>query len=533
MGTHASAILGRLNGYLKSLRVGNLTVTGSETILGGVVFQGATSLGASAADTLSIAASWPAFTPASIPYFAGDSTLSQDNAGLSYNATLHLLVLGTGLVTPKLGASSGQQHTIPAAAASTLALLSNTLGDFAATTSAQLLATISDETGSGSLVFANTPTLVTPNIGAALATSINGLAITASAGGTLTIQAGKTLTAQGTFTLSATDGATLAIGAGGTLGSAAYTAAGAYQPAGNYQPLDTNLTTLSGIGTTGSGAAARATSPTLVAPTLGAATATSINKVALTAPAAAATLTIANNKTLTVNNTITLAATDGITATFPATSIVVAGSTVALTSGRIPFATTNGLLLDSGNFTFDATNFRVSLGGASDSISNGLQLFVAGTNVGTFTALAQSTTGDLRFFLDWQSVTSSPTAVAIKIFRNTTIGVAKQILVHNGTSANVWALDANAATLTHADGFNYIFGTSTGSKLGSAANEKVAFHGATPVVQRSGAAQAAVATNAAALASFGFQQAQADGLVTLVNELRAAMVEKGFIKGSA
>lgn len=45
------------------------------------------------------------------------------------------------------------------------ALTSNPLSQFAATTSAQLAGVISDETGSGALVFANTPTLVTPVLG--------------------------------------------------------------------------------------------------------------------------------------------------------------------------------------------------------------------------------------------------------------------------------------------------------------------------------------------------------------------------------
>lgn len=45
------------------------------------------------------------------------------------------------------------------------ALTSNPLSQFAATTSAQLAGVISDETGSGSLVFATSPTLVTPALG--------------------------------------------------------------------------------------------------------------------------------------------------------------------------------------------------------------------------------------------------------------------------------------------------------------------------------------------------------------------------------
>jgi len=57
---------------------------------------------------------------------------------------------------------------------------------------------------------------------------------------------------------------------------------------------------------TGTGAPVRATSPTLVTPTLGVATATSINKVTITQPATSATLTIADGKTLTVSQTVTL-----------------------------------------------------------------------------------------------------------------------------------------------------------------------------------------------------------------------------------
>lgn len=49
-------------------------------------------------------------------------------------------------------------------------------------------------TGSGAIVRANTPTLTTPNLGAASATSINGNAITAGTG-TLTLGTGNTLTA--------------------------------------------------------------------------------------------------------------------------------------------------------------------------------------------------------------------------------------------------------------------------------------------------------------------------------------------------
>ena len=88
-------------------------------------------------------------------------------------------------------------------------------------------------TGTGSAVLESSPTLVTPTLGVASATSVNKVTITAPAtGSTLTIVDGKTLTASNTLTFAGTDSSTLNIGAGGTLGSAAFTATSAYLAAG-------------------------------------------------------------------------------------------------------------------------------------------------------------------------------------------------------------------------------------------------------------------------------------------------------------
>lgn len=82
---------------------------------------------------------------------------------------------------------------------------------------------------------------------------------------------------------------------------------------------------------TGTGALVFANTPTLVTPVLGVATATSVNKVAVTAPATSATLTIADGKTLTASNTITIAGTDGTTMTFPGVTATIPGVAVANT----------------------------------------------------------------------------------------------------------------------------------------------------------------------------------------------------------
>lgn len=69
----------------------------------------------------------------------------------------------------------------------------------------------------------------------------------------------------------------------------------------------------------------------------GVTTATSINKMAITQPASISTLAVANNKTFTVNNTLTLAGTDSTVMTFPSTTdtVVTLGATQTLTNKTI------------------------------------------------------------------------------------------------------------------------------------------------------------------------------------------------------
>ena len=80
---------------------------------------------------------------------------------------------------------------------------------------------------SGTVATATTTPVITLTLGAITPTTVNGLTLTASTG-TVTITNLKTFAVTNTITLSGTDGSTLNIGAGGTLGSAAFTAATAY-----------------------------------------------------------------------------------------------------------------------------------------------------------------------------------------------------------------------------------------------------------------------------------------------------------------
>lgn len=173
---------------------------------------------------------------------------------------------GPTLVTPALGTpTSGVLTNATGLPVSTgISGLGTGVATFLGTpTSANLAAAVTDETGSGSLVFATSPVFTTPTLGAATATTINKVTITAPAtSATLTIPDGVVLTgpaATGTIvTKTSTD----------TLTNKTYDTAGA----GNSFLINGVAATAN----TGTGSVVRATSPTLVTPVLGVATATTL-----------------------------------------------------------------------------------------------------------------------------------------------------------------------------------------------------------------------------------------------------------------
>jgi len=109
--------------------------------------------------------------PIASPTFTGTvsaPTITASNAfSLSNGQQTTFSVDASGNITAG-GAVNGT--TIPNT--KTLVVTTDKLNVLAATSSSELAGIISDETGTGALVFANTPTLVTPNIGAATGTSL-------------------------------------------------------------------------------------------------------------------------------------------------------------------------------------------------------------------------------------------------------------------------------------------------------------------------------------------------------------------------
>jgi hypothetical protein len=166
-------------------------------------------------------------------------------------------------------------------------LTANPLSQFAATTSAQLAGVLTDETGTGALVFGTSPTLTTPNIGVATGTSFNSItglsSTTPIVDGTAAVGVGTT-TARGDH-VHPTDTSRAA-----TSGTLAQFAA-------------TTSAQLAGVITdeTGTGALVFATSPTLTTPVI----ASIVNTGTLTLPTSTDTLVgRATTDTLT-NKTLT------------------------------------------------------------------------------------------------------------------------------------------------------------------------------------------------------------------------------------
>jgi len=179
----------------------------------------------------------------------------------------------------------------------------------------------------GKLVFDTSPTLVTPTLGVASATTINKVTITAPAtGSTLTIANGKTLTASNTLTFTGTDSSSVAFGTGGTV---AYTA--------NNLSVFAATTSAQLLGVisdeTGSGSLVFASSPTLTTPIIG---------TVYGSTAASGTLTLSST-THATKGTVTVGNSNAGTLTMQAATINIKVGAAA-TGGYLKVDATTGLL---------------------------------------------------------------------------------------------------------------------------------------------------------------------------------------------
>jgi hypothetical protein len=394
--------------------------SGTNTTAAMLVGTGA-SLGPTGTGTISANQVNGAVVPTSAAVLASNGS-NQLTAAATTGSGSVVLATSPVLTTPNLGTPSILTLTNASGLPlSGVTGLGTGVATFLATpTSGNLAAALTDETGTGSAVFGTSPTLTTPNLGTPSAitltnatfpasisaittlsglTSANGSTVPATAGtlagstGAFTtghcLQVGSTTPLEiqdngsacgtggstafsaltgGTNTTAAMvvgTGASLAVSGSGTITATAapvagITGLGAGVGAWLATPTSANLASAL-TDETGTGAAVFATSPTLVTPTLGAATATSINGNTFTA--GTYTLTGTAAKTLNFTNSLTLSGTDATTMTFPATTGTV-DTLNATQTFTAPKTFTNSDLLLLGSST-GATTFTSANAGAS------------------------------------------------------------------------------------------------------------------------------------------------------------------------
>jgi plasmid maintenance system antidote protein VapI len=148
-------------------------------------------------------------------------------------------------------------------------------------------------------------------------------------------------------------------------------------------------------GATGTGKFVFDTSPTLVTPTLGVATATTINKVTITAPATAATLTLANNSSFTTSGAFatTLTSTAATSLVLPTSGYLVATSGVITGT---PSGTT--FLRGDGAWSVAVQSLGLTFSAGAGNILSNSGTTSPITTTGTYTLSVAGTSGGIPYF---------------------------------------------------------------------------------------------------------------------------------------
>jgi hypothetical protein len=159
------------------------TSTGNLKIFDGTSFVDATAAGAAGGSDTQVQFNSTGSLTGSANFTFDGTTVSMTGLAVTGSSIFRAAATQDGVaIAGRAGGTSSYEVTLTPTtlaadrtqtlqdAAGTVALSSNNLSFFAATTSAQLAGVISDETGSGALVFAASPSLTTPTIAGASVT---------------------------------------------------------------------------------------------------------------------------------------------------------------------------------------------------------------------------------------------------------------------------------------------------------------------------------------------------------------------------
>jgi len=246
--------------------------------------------------------------------------------------------------------------------------------------------------------------------------------------------------------------------AGGAAGSVPYQTASsttsflAIGTANQVLQVNSGATAPEWVSSSGTGNIVRVTSATLVTPTLGVASATSVNKVAITAPATGATLTLADGSTLATSgaNSLTFTTTGATNLTLPTSGTV---ATTSNTVASISFGTT-------GFTPSTATSGAVTVAGTLSAANGGTGVANNAANTITFTgnySLGLTLTGNTGVTL--------PTTGTLATLAGSETLTNKTINGSNNTISNISLTTAVTGTLPTGNGGTGNTATPTNGQL--------------------------------------------------------------------